>query len=64
MKESVVTTTIDAVNNVYLTTFGWDDHNHSPVEGYCDITPATFAWSTYNTVGPVSAAATIRKAEK
>ena len=62
MRANVVTTTIDATNNVYLTTFGWDDHNHSPKPGYCKINPTTFAWSTYNTVGPVSTAATIRKA--
>ena len=61
MKESVVTTTIDAVNNVYLTTFGFDYHNHIPAAGYCNITPATFAWSTYNTVGPLSTTATIHK---
>ena len=61
MKASVVTTAVDSANHVYLTTFGFDYHSHSPVDGYCEITPATFAWSTYNTVGPVSTAATIHK---
>ena len=61
MRAKVVTTTIDATNNVYLTTFGWDDHGHSTPSGYCKITPTTFAWSTYNTDGPVSTSATIHK---
>ena len=60
MKASVVTTTIDAANNVYLTNFGFDDHNHTTRTGYCDINPSTFAWRTYNTIGPVSSTAGMR----
>jgi len=42
MKDKVVTTTIDSTKKIYLTTFGWDDHNHSYTDR-CNIDSASFS---------------------